>query len=292
MNYLDLFSGIGGFHLGFLMAGYEFSWVGYSDIDEYANKVYAMDYPLAEPFGDITKLDCKNLPTLDLVTGGFPCQDISYAGKGEGIYGKRSGLWFDMLRVLCEVRPRVALMENVPALTTRGLYAVLGSLAESGYDAEWDHIPASAVGAPHRRDRIWIVAYANGTRELQQEGGKQEQRGRLGNGGKEISDPICIICNAGGESAGREKRADFNRRCERTDVADAEKSNGRQQARYRKMSVRGGCRSRWAAEPNVGRVADGIPSRVDRLKCLGNAVVPQVVAVIAERIKPLLGVKK
>ena len=97
---------------------------------------------------------------VDIICGGFPCQDISVAGKGAGIEGSRSGLWSEYARIISEVRPRYVIVENVAALLGRGLERVLGDLAALGFDAEWHCIPASAVGAPHRRDRVWIVAYA------------------------------------------------------------------------------------------------------------------------------------
>jgi DNA (cytosine-5)-methyltransferase 1 len=99
------------------------------------------------------------VPYVDVLCGGFPCQDISLAGRGAGLAGERSGLWREFARLIGELRPRYVLVENVPALTSRGLDVVLADLAACGFDAEWDHLPASAFGAPHRRDRIWLVAY-------------------------------------------------------------------------------------------------------------------------------------
>lgn len=159
MNHLDLFSGIGGFALGMPPVDRRF----YSEIDDYACKVYQKRFPYAIPLGDIRNIDGERLKREYIgqwiITGGFPCQDISVAGKGEGLSGERSGLWFEMHRLIREIRPRIVVAENVSALTVRGLDAVLGSLAEIGYDAEWTCIRASDVGAPHRRERIWIVAY-------------------------------------------------------------------------------------------------------------------------------------
>jgi hypothetical protein len=99
------------------------------------------------------------VPYVDVLCGGFPCQDISLAGRGAGLAGERSGLWREFARLIGELRPRYVIVENVPALTSRGLDVVLADLAACGFDAEWDHLPASAFGAPHRRDRIWLVAY-------------------------------------------------------------------------------------------------------------------------------------
>jgi DNA (cytosine-5)-methyltransferase 1 len=183
MNYLDLFSGIGGFALGAYNAGWRFDRHYFSEIDPWCCRLYAQRFPDAIPLGDIREIDGKALVADAestgrtawtgsevsrgrcswLITGGFPCQDISVAGKGAGIEGSRSGLWFEYAHLIGEIRPRYAIMENVGALTRRGLDRVLGSLSEIGYDAEWSDIRASDVGAPHRRERIWIVAYPNGS---------------------------------------------------------------------------------------------------------------------------------
>jgi DNA (cytosine-5)-methyltransferase 1 len=126
---------------------------------------------------------------VDVVSGGFPCQDISAAGKGGGVEnGERSGLWEEMARIIGEVRPRFCFVENSPMLTSRGLGRVLGDLAAMGYDAEWGVLGAADVGAPHQRDRIWIVAHRDSLRELQPEGCQREQRGWFGNGGEDVAD--------------------------------------------------------------------------------------------------------
>jgi DNA (cytosine-5)-methyltransferase 1 len=162
-----LFSGIGGFALGACNAGLRFDAHYFSEVDDYAIRVYQHRFNDAIPLGDITKIDGRSLPEGDwIIAGGFPCQDISVAGKGAGLAGKRSGLWYEYARLIGELRPRYAIMENVGALTFRGLDAVLGSLAEIGYDAEWQDIRASDVGAPHKRERLWIVAYPGSERRL------------------------------------------------------------------------------------------------------------------------------
>jgi len=184
--FLDLFAGIGGFALGGEWAGMQFDGHCFSEVDDYAIKVYQKRFPGAIALGDITKIDGHALPAGDwIIAGGFPCQDISVAGKGAGLAGARSGLWYEYARLIGELRPRYAIMENVGALTHRGLDRVLGSLAEIGYDAEWQDIRASDVGAPHRRERIWIVAYPNTMRESrstepreQLERASQSKRGR------------------------------------------------------------------------------------------------------------------
>jgi DNA (cytosine-5)-methyltransferase 1 len=161
--YLDLFSGIGGFALGAYWAGIKFDDHYFSEVDNYAIAIYQKRFPEAIPLGDIRKIDGSKLPKGRwVISGGFPCQDISIAGKGAGLDGNRSGLWYEYQRLISEIRPEFAIMENVGAITFRGLDRVLGSLAEIGYDAEWQDIRASDLGAPHRRERIWILSYPEG----------------------------------------------------------------------------------------------------------------------------------
>jgi DNA (cytosine-5)-methyltransferase 1 len=163
--YIDLFSGVGGFALGAYRAGLRFDRHYFSEIDPYASRVYQKRFPDAVPLGDIREIDGAELRRKwsgnekVIMSGGFPCQDISVAGKGAGLDGSRSGLWFEYARLISGIRPDFAVMENVGALAFRGLDRVLGSLAEIGYDAVWQDIRASDAGAPHRRERIWIVAY-------------------------------------------------------------------------------------------------------------------------------------
>jgi DNA (cytosine-5)-methyltransferase 1 len=160
MNFLDLFLGIGGFALGAYWAGMRFDNHYYSEVDDYAIKVYGKRFPDSIGLGDIKQIRGADLPKGEwIIAGGFPCQDISVAGKGAGLAGERSGLWYEYARIIGELRPRYAIMENVGALSFRGLDAVLASLAEIGYNAEWQDIRASDVGAPHKRERIWIIAY-------------------------------------------------------------------------------------------------------------------------------------
>ena len=161
---LDLFSGIGGFALAAQWCwGDELDLVGFCEIDKYAQKVLNKNFPGVTIYNDITRLDGEDFKDIDLITGGFPCQDISQAGKGAGIDGERSGLWTEMHRIISEVRPRFALIENVPMLIHRGIDRVLCDLTQIGYDCEWQIIGADEVGAWHRRKRIWICAYISNT---------------------------------------------------------------------------------------------------------------------------------
>jgi DNA (cytosine-5)-methyltransferase 1 len=164
MRVLDLFSGIGGFSVGLERTG-GFRTVAFCETDPFCRRVLAKHWPEVPCFDDVRTLDAAQLGAngigVDLICGGFPCQDISLAGTGAGLTGERSGLWREYARLVRELRPRFVIVENVAALLGRGIDAVLGDLAALGFDAEWHCIPASAVGAPHERDRVWIVAYAD-----------------------------------------------------------------------------------------------------------------------------------
>jgi DNA (cytosine-5)-methyltransferase 1 len=164
LRLLSLFAGIGGFELGLERSG-GFQTVAQCEIDPYCNKVLAKHWPEVKRYGDIRELTADRLAAdgiaVDAICGGFPCQDISIAGNRAGITGERSALWFEYARLVGELRPRVVFVENVTELLGGGLADVLGSLAEIGYDAEWDCIPASSVGGLHRRDRWWLTAYPN-----------------------------------------------------------------------------------------------------------------------------------
>ena len=157
----SLFAGIGGFDLAARWMGWRTAWV--SEIDPFACQVLARHFPDAPNHGDITQIDFTTVEPVDVLVGGFPCQDISHAGAQAGIEGERSGLWFEYARAIRELRPRYVVVENVRALVDRGLDRVLGSLADIGYDAEWGCFKAADVGAPHRRDRLWLLAYPQRT---------------------------------------------------------------------------------------------------------------------------------
>lgn len=161
---LDLFSGIGGFSLGLERSG-AFSTAAFCEINPFNRRVLARHWPNVPCYDDVTTLTAEVLSKdgihIDAICGGFPCQDVSASGKGSGVDGERSGLYREVIRLARDIRPAVIIMENVGALTFRGLGRVLGDLAELGMDAEWYRIPAAAVGAPHRRERIWIVAYSD-----------------------------------------------------------------------------------------------------------------------------------
>ena len=163
MRVLSLFAGIGGFDIGLEAAG--FQTVAFCEIEPYCQAVLAKHWPGVPIYDDIRTLTADTLRrdgiVIDAICGGFPCQDLSYAGKRAGIQGARSGLWSEYRRLIGELRPRFAIMENVPGLLSLGMGTVLGDLSALGYSCFYDCIPAAAVGAPHRRDRVWIIAWRN-----------------------------------------------------------------------------------------------------------------------------------
>ena len=267
----SLFAGIGGIDLGFERAGFKTIWQ--VEIDSYCRRVLAKHFPDAERFEDVRTVGIGSLKPVDVIAGGFPCQDISNAGRQEGITGKRSGLWKEFSRIISELRPKYVLVENVAALLGRGIDVVLGDLSSLGYDAEWQIISAADVGAPHLRERVWILAYPG------REG--VYQRGRNSDAYEEMQDIRRIAGNvlSGEQKISGEILAGSNcPQCEGDERAQ------RISTEYPHISRPG----RWEPEPNVGRVANGVPSRMDRLRCCGNAVVPQIPELIARKISDLL----
>lgn len=159
---LDLFSGIGGFSLGLERTG-GFETVAFCEIEEFPRKVLAKHWPKVPCYDDVRTLTAARLAadgiTINAICGGFPCQDISIAGHGAGLSGSRSGLYYEVERLICELEPALVILENVAELLGRGMGDVLGSLAGCGYDAEWRRIRGSQVGVSQDRDRVWILAY-------------------------------------------------------------------------------------------------------------------------------------
>lgn len=168
LRVLDLFSGAGGIALGLERTG-GFETVAFCEVEPFARRILKKHWPEVPCLEDVTTAEFADIGPVDLVTGGFPCQDISFAGKGAGLAGDRSGLFWHILRAVRVVGRPQLLLENVAGLLNRGMGAVLGALAEVGYDTEWHCIPASAVGAPHRRDRLWIVAHPQRDEQPRQE---------------------------------------------------------------------------------------------------------------------------
>ena len=270
MNELALFAGAGGGILGGKLLGWRT--VCAVECEPYPASVLCarQNDGLLAPFpiwDDVQTFDGRPWRGIvDVVSGGFPCQDISAAGHGAGISGSRSGLWSEMARIIGEVRPRYAFVENSPMLTSRGLGTVLGDLAALGFDARWGVVSAADVGAPHLRERIWIVAkYSPPPPPLDYTHGTYEQR------------------NERSERA-QSKHADID--------GTSQLADSKNQGHVRRVGIMGatkseynnrgspidGCGKWWSSEPNVGRVANGVAGRVDRLKAIGNGQVPAVAA--------------
>ena len=301
MRVLDLFSGIGGFSLGLERAGMRT--VAFCEIDPYCRAVIARHWPGVPIFGDIREVTANAVRDAlrhepgrwhgpsgtsaaelgpDVLCGGFPCQDISVAGKGAGLAGARSGLWSEYARLIGELRPRYVIVENVSALLARGLERVLGDLAALGFDAEWHCIPAAYVGAPHRRDRIWIVAHTDidtwrqGRPSDRAEGSRRRHADRSGE--------FPHLADADQQGPQGRHGAELRERAgERTARPSSPHAHADSEPTQRTPKSWSEC-DQWESEPDVGRVAHGVPSRVDRLRALGNAVVPQVVEVIGRAI--------
>ena len=159
LTFGSLFAGIGGFDLGLEAVGMSCKWQ--VEIDPFAVAVLEKRWPDVERWRDIKDFNPTRQSAVDVICGGFPCQDISLAGNGEGLDGKRSGLWSEYFRIVSKLRPKYVIVENVSALLRRGIDRVLGNLASIGYGAEWQTVLASDFGLPHRRERIFIVAYPN-----------------------------------------------------------------------------------------------------------------------------------
>jgi DNA (cytosine-5)-methyltransferase 1 len=257
MNVLDLFSGIGGFSLGLERAGMRT--VAFCEIDPFCQRVLAKHWPGVPIFDDIRKLKGSHLigrvngqliTTVDVICGGFPCQDLSIAqgASRAGLDGQRSGLWKEYARLIGELRPRFIIVENVPGLLSLGLDRVLGDLAALRYSAEWDCVPAGAVGAPHIRDRFWLVGYPDD--EGQSAFAVDDEASRLPR----------VVTDA-----------------DRSRLEVVLDGQAWQCAPAVGAHV-------WSSEPDVDRVAYGVPNRVDRIRALGNTVVPQIPEIIGRAI--------
>ena len=271
MNELALFAGAGGGILGGKLLGWRT--ICAVEWEPYAACVLAarQNDGILPPFpiwDDIQTFDGRPWRGIvDVVSGGFPCQDISAAGKGAGIDGERSGMWREMARVVSEVRPAYVYVENSPMLTTRGGARVIADLTALGYDAQWDVMGAADVGAPHQRDRIWIVAYSNEFRIQSKQELSTRKAKRIDSGCNEMANASQIRFS-GSQTEQRMERGFRSSFCS---------LDGKWWQREPESTSR-------TIEPNLGRVADGVASRVDRLKAIGNGQVPAVAALAWETL--------
>ena len=240
----SLFSGVGGLDLGLERSGMQCAWQ--VENDKYATKVLEKHWPNVRRWDDVRTSPPAGEWECDLICGGFPCQGISEANhRGKGLEDERSGLWVEFARILRVIRPTWALLENVSALTWRGLGDVLRDLSESGFDAEWQTLPAQAFGAPHERERVFIVAYSASERCQANE----------------------VFARGSLETASTKQASRIRH------------WPGRAESRGALPN-----RVRWMPDSELCRVVDGLPDELDRYRVLGNAVVPQVAQWLGERI--------
>lgn len=270
---LDLFSGIGGFSLGLERAGMETA--AFCEIDPFCQEVLKKHWPNVPIFDDVQNLTKEKLhetgiQRIDIICGGFPCQDISAAGHGVGLKGERSGLWSELCRLIDELQPSYAIIENVSRLRSNGLATVLKDLWQIRYDAEWHCIPASALGASHRRDRVWILAYP--TRQRWQ--GMQKVQSSKSGSGKRMVSKSC------GSGTVRTSRT----------VAGEQGTQTIIQAYIRWAIEKNLFVSHWQTEPQPFPLVDGFSEAVDRfawknaVKAYGNAVIPQIPEILGKAV--------
>lgn len=311
INGLDLFSGIGGLSIALS------EWVkpvAYCEIDRYCQGVllnHISNGSLANaPIWDEIKTlsyDGRNWPEIDIIYGGFPCQDISVAGLGKGLEGERSGLFFEIMRLAKEIKPKFIFLENVPAITSRGGLRVVREIAEMGYDCRWCIISAASIGALHRRERWFLLANAKHYGSFASKDGRcfeqiiaQRDKQELPEGFRETERTDIIPSNVA-DTAGKGTNRYSKRKEEAyslfgnsgedmpSNVADTrcECQRGEKKPEWPSLHFTGCCRI-WKTEPEMGRLVDGLPLRVDKLRALGNAVVPQQAK---EAFKILMGLK-
>lgn len=296
LNELALFAGAGGGILGSHLMGWRT--VCAVEREAYPAQVLAQrqNDGILPPFpiwSDVLSFDGKPWRGIvDVISGGFPCQDISSAGKGAGIDGARSGMWSQMARVIGEVRPRFVFVENSPMLVSRGLARVISDLAKMGYDAQWARFSASNFGAPHQRDRLWIVAYSKSIGCETKNVSSRLPKGftRIGNSSQYVANTQSFRLEQTGKckcspaqwstGCGNELSDTNSIRCNQVEqsVSRRTKSQGATSSTQYSSFTSGW--EWWAVEPGLGRVADGVANRVDRLKATGNGQV-SIVAVNA-----------
>lgn len=294
----SLFSGVGGLELGLEWAGLgPVEWQ--VELDPWCRGVLAMHWPHAQRHADVRHVGAHNLEPVEVICGGFPCQDVSVAGKGAGLAGARSGLWAEYLRIVEELRPRAVVIENVAALVTRGLDRVVADLDAAGYRVEGRIIAAADVGAPHRRERLFAIgsntqcAYCHGTGEAYDAWG----------GGPAC--PACRVADADGERV-REQQQRLPRgraRGVRDGGQGEPEHDGAARGRRSQPGVGRGAHGvpagldRWPSRPGdapaiwePSRAVSGprSPTRARRIAALGNAVVPHVARLVGERVREIL----
>ena len=293
----SLFSGIGGLELGL-----EWSGLGHTvwqvEQSEFCRGVLARHWPDAERFEDVREVGAANLSSVDLICGGFPCQDISTAGKGAGLAGSRSGLWFEYLRVIDELTPRWVVVENVSSGASKWVNAVCDCLAESGYETLPVPLSAADVGAPHLRRRIFVIAHSCREQQRQQSGRRVGEGRTSSPQPKEPSEQGATAHTDGMRLKGikplRPTEIDNSNACVSQIRLAGNTDDGGQPAgqvydQVAELRESPGCSGwdRWTSLSPVCGVDDGVSNRVERLRALGNAVVPQCAEVIGWMIREM-----
>lgn len=291
MNGLDLFSGIGG--IGIALEPWVRT-VAYCERDRYAqgvllSRMRSGEIDTAPIWDDVTTLRGEMLPRIDIIFGGFPCQDLSVAGRGAGLDGERSGLFFEIARLARECQPRFVFLENVPAIRTRGGERVVKELASIGYDCRWTTLSAASVGAPHKRDRWFLLGYTkyNGFTTSSQLGSNKKTHTKKQNW------PISSR-----ESSGTSEHRNVSGNIPDVANATGERIQGLRASGEQESDPHGGAelslceserpiQSDWSTEPDVGRVVNGVRDRAHRIRCLGNSVVPLQVRTAFQKLAGL-----
>lgn len=292
---LDLFSGYGGISYG--LRDY-IKPIAYCEIDNYARAILASkisegELSFAPIFPDVRELQ-GSIGAADIIVGGFPCQDISVAGNGKGLDGERSGLFFEIVRLTQEISPSFVFLENVPAIRTRGLRQVVGAFTEIGYDCRWMCLSASSVGAPHKRERWFLLAHSNSAnlrnKPNRKQGRKNSPLTRNNGSQRDVAHTNSTWelqhswgeqeCWSGPGVSGEVMADADGERLERFTKTERPWGKGR----YETINTSLSGKQFWSIKPNVGRVANGTPFRVDRIKALGNGVVPIQVKTAFEKL--------
>ena len=298
MNELHLFAGAGGGILAGQLLGHRC--VCAVEWEPYAQAVLVArqndgTFPPFPIWDDVQSFDGKPWRGIvDVVAGGFPCQDISVAGNGAGLDGERSGMWHHMARIIGEVRPRYVLVENSPALVSRGLGRVLGDLAAVGFDARWGVLGAASLGASHKRERIWIVANARGRRCSESRSGEMEQsRGAEAFSASDVPDALRQQPHGGGTRPERGRLGDSSENMAHSHSRQGLESESQPREHRRQTGLLSGERGfpAWPADPadapesGLVRVVDGMAHRSHRIKAIGNGQVPRVAAAAFAMLK-------
>lgn len=301
MRVLDLFAGIGGFtYAGQLLGG--FTTLDFVEIDPYCQKVLRKNFPNVPIHDDITTFDTSfRFGDYDLITAGFPCQDLSIAGRQAGLQdGTRSALFYDVIRIARQVRPRFILFENVRHLLShqdgQTFQEVLFQIAKAGYDAEWGVVSARDVGACHKRERIWIIAYANDPRYYRPTDPDSLRHRRRHSQGRTVREqPLLQTEQAGGALGGQAQRRSSTPTHTYSTRLQGQWGQHELRESIKEIPIGWGAQPhtldpdwrRYVSQPTICRGDDGLSNRMDRLKSLGNTICPQSAAIPLGRIKQL-----